>query len=70
MELRFSEKSLCLLKNEKERFILFSEELFLSVGKVEANYRISRRSFKIKQKKLFVRSKENGKRHFAYSFRK
>lgn len=52
MELRFSEKSLCLIKNEKERFVLFSEESFLSVGKVESSYRMSRGSFKIKQKSL------------------
>ncbi len=52
MELRFSEKSLCLVKNEKERFILFPEESFLSVGKVEPGYRMSRGSFKIKQKTL------------------
>ena len=52
MELRFSEKSLCLVKNEKERFVLFPEESFLSVGKVDASYRMSRGSFKIKQKKL------------------
>lgn len=52
MELRFSEKSLCLVKNEKERFLIFPEESFFSVGKVEPSYRMSRGSFKIKQKTL------------------
>lgn len=52
MKLKVGENSLCLIKNENERFLLFPEESFVSVGKVEPSYRMSRGSFKIRQKKL------------------
>lgn len=52
MKIETEKSSFCLLSSESEAVLFNSKSLFLSIGQVEPSYRMSRGSFKIRQKKL------------------
>lgn len=53
MKIEIGKDFVCLAVNEEKQFVLKKEQSYITVGKVEPSYEMSRGSFKIKQKRIF-----------------